>query len=723
MDPESMRGDVRDDRRGVEPVAPRIGFLWHGDRNIGGGEHATLWLARLLQPEYVPVLIYAHDNHLLERYAQAGIELAKVRIDRRLTNVYHAAVGLRPIQWGRWSWLGMQAIANVKRTLHERRIDLLHPVDNLSKFIGGIAGRLAGIKVVGHCHDDYGETAVEQILIRQQLFLLDRVIATSDSVSKRLIAEGGEQKVVTVYNGVDTRVFRPEAVEPAPDVDCGWTRGRVVIGVVAMFDRVKGHVQLLRALTKLLTSGDTQWCCLLVGEGREEDLLKREVKLCGLSDHVRFLGYRQDVASVLKHVDIAVVPSERESFGLAAAEAMSMRIPVVATDIGGLREVVEDGVTGLLVRVGDADAMAGALRLLIHDKERRAMMGAQGRERIKNRFNLRANVSRIKSVYNDLLRRRLWPKREAGAGRAGERGDNACPGVSIVIPTFNRCHTLQTVLPSYLRQRNLHEVIVVVDGSTDGTAAWLQSIVRDEPRLRVKILAKQVGVSAARNHGIREATGEYTLFGEDDLYLNDDYASTLLEHLLAADADIIGGRIIYQAEHEAAAAAVSRCDTAFGARRLLNPFLMSVCYQKQLDDDVFVPTLHAIALGRTEIFQQGLLFDETFRYREETELYLRAGERGLKIVLCPHTRCFHLPRDRTKGGGWSQHLLSHHLAVMESNKRLLRRYYPVLRAWGMRGNVYTFMTLHAMNRLRLLYLYLSPVITTGAVRAEGTNRG
>lgn len=542
----------------------------------------------------------------------------------------------------------MRAIANVRKTLHERRIDLLHPVDNLSKFVGGIAGRLAGIKVVGHCHDDYGETAVEQILIRQQLFLLDRVIATSDSVSKRLIAEGGEQKVVTVYNGVDTSVFRPEAVELAPDIDCSWTGGRVVIGVVAMFDRVKGHVQLLRSLTKLLTSGDTQWCCLLIGEGREEDLLKREVKLCGLSDHVRFLGYRQDVASVLKHVDIAVVPSERESFGLAAAEAMSMCIPVIATDIGGLREVVEHGVTGLLVRVGDVDAMAGALRLLIHDEERRVMMGAQGRERVRTRFNLDTNVNRIKGIYSEVLRRRIWPKREP-------RRDTACPGVSIVIPTFNRCHTLQTVLPSYLRQRNLHEVIVVVDGSTDGTVAWLQSIARDEPRLRVKILAKQVGVSAARNHGIREATGEYTLFGEDDLYLNDDYTSTLLGHLLAADADIIGGRIIYQAEHEAAGAAVSRCDTTFGGRRLLNPFLMSVCYQKKLDDDVFVPTLHAIALGRTEIFRQGLLFDETFRYREETELYLRAGERGLKIVLCPHTCCFHLPRDRTKGGGWSQH--------------------------------------------------------------------
>lgn len=295
-------------------------------------------------------------------------------------------------------------------------------------------------------------------------------------------------------------------------------------------------------------------------------------------------------------------------------------------------------------------------------------------------------------------------------------------GVSIVIPTFNRRHTLQAVLPSYLRQRNLHEVIVVVDGSTDGTAAWLQSVARDEPQLRVKVLEKQVGVSAARNHGIREAVGEYTLFGEDDLYLSDDYAATLIEHLRARDADIIGGRIIYQAEHENPHESVWRCDAVFGARRLINPFLMSVCYQKKLDDDVFVPTLHAIALGRTETFQQGLLFDETFRYREETELYLRAVEKGLKIVLCPHTLCFHLPRDRSKGGGWSEHLLKHHVAVMESNKRLLRRYYPVLRAWGMRGNGSTFMALHAINRLRLLCLYLSPVIMNGTLRGEGTYR-
>jgi hypothetical protein len=177
-----------------------------------------------------------------------------------------------------------------------------------------------------------------------------------------------------------------------------------------------------------------------------------------------------------------------------------------------------------------------------------------------------------------------------------------------------------------------------------------------------------------------------------------------MEHLHETEADIIGGRIIYQHLGETPEKSVRRCDREFENRVLLNRYLMSVCYQKKLETDLAVPTLHSIVLGKTTVFKD-LLFDASYRDREETEIALRAGGKGYKIVLCPHTTCFHLPRDRGKGGGWGPSLIRQQRRVMAHNEKLIRTHYPVLKNWGMKGNKWTFRAAHLLNRLRIIYRY------------------
>jgi glycosyltransferase involved in cell wall biosynthesis len=166
---------------------------------------------------------------------------------------------------------------------------------------------------------------------------------------------------------------------------------------------VKGHVFLLRAIRQLRESGVKDLTCLIIGEGRLEAELKDYAKAAGIEQNVRFLGYRRDIPDLLGLMDMVVMPSLRESFGIVALEAMAMKVPVVASRIGGLEEVVEHEKTGLLVPPGDAAALAEAIRGLADNPEKRRNMGKAGRQRVEQSFGLDSTVQRVEDLYMELL--------------------------------------------------------------------------------------------------------------------------------------------------------------------------------------------------------------------------------------------------------------------------------------------------------------------------------
>lgn len=274
--------------------------------------------------------------------------------------------------------------------------------------------------------------------------------------------------------------------------------------------------------------------------------------------------------------------------------------------------------------------------------------------------------------------------------------------VSIVIPTHNRENTLRLVINSYLQQKNLKEIIFIDDGSTDSTYQYLEEITGLYPIIRTVRNKSSIGVSLSRNKGIDEASGEYILFGEDDLYLSDDYVPTLLKCMNNTNADIIAGRIVYSRVGEKDDQTVRRCNGYNGP--LINYWLMSAVYSKKISNHQHVPFLHAISLVKKSVFQ-AVMFDRSYSMREETDFYLRATEKGFKVVLCPHTLCIHLPRDRGRGGGWKVGLWKYQLLATRNNNMLVDRHYRLLKKWGMKGNRLTFKLLHLLNRVRILYLY------------------
>ena len=274
--------------------------------------------------------------------------------------------------------------------------------------------------------------------------------------------------------------------------------------------------------------------------------------------------------------------------------------------------------------------------------------------------------------------------------------------VSIVIPTYNRRHTLERVIDSYLCQKHLHELIFIDDGSSDTTYEYLQEQARQYSFIKIKRHEETQGAAISRNEGINMATGNYILFGEDDLYLCDDYSSTLLRCMDETGADIAAGRIFYSRREETIEDTIKRCDKTRGS--LINYWLMSGKYSIQISKPHQMPFLHAISLGKANVCRQ-IRFDEAFFAREETDFYLRACKAGFKVMFCPHTICVHLQRDRERGGGWRVGVLKYQYLAIKNNNMIVDRHYALLKKWGMKGNKITFKLLHLINRMRILYLY------------------
>jgi glycosyltransferase involved in cell wall biosynthesis len=166
---------------------------------------------------------------------------------------------------------------------------------------------------------------------------------------------------------------------------------------------LKGIEYLLRALAELRREFPTLRV-EIAGTGPHHEKLKAAAADAGMTEHVRFLGWIDDLASVFSRWDVFVMPSLEEGFPIAALDAMAAGLPVVATDVGGVPELIEDGKTGRLVPPYDADALASRLRLLLLNPEQRLSMGAAGHARVRDHFSVAPMIESFAQLYDELVR-------------------------------------------------------------------------------------------------------------------------------------------------------------------------------------------------------------------------------------------------------------------------------------------------------------------------------
>ena len=296
-------------------------------------------------------------------------------------------------------WLKMRsaydpvAFIQILRLLKRERVDIIHAHSSRDAWLVGAAGKLLGIKVfrTRHLLTPIGGPYV-------YVRLTDLVLTVSEGVRQYLISAGvPAQQIIAVPTGINLRRFdstRPDLLDMRKHF--GIPREAFVIGIVAVLRRAKGHRFLLQAVKRLVPEFP-QIKLLIAGTGPQEQNIRNLIKELRLENHVMMLGQQDDIPSLLRALDVFVLPAQEEALGTALIEATAMGVPVVATRIGGIPEVL--GEAGLLFESEDVDGLVSHLRMLIRSPELTARMREQGIARARQFFDENLMVRLMEEIY------------------------------------------------------------------------------------------------------------------------------------------------------------------------------------------------------------------------------------------------------------------------------------------------------------------------------------
>ncbi len=290
-----------------------------------------------------------------------------------------------------------RAVGEALRCIKAVKPDLVHLHTSKAGFVGRAAARRAGVPAVFTAH---GWGFAEGVPWERKSVMLfnewlsakwTRKIITVSEADRRLALRHrvvGRDKLVTIHNGIaDT----PQRALPADGEP-------VTVVMVARFMPQKDHPLLLEALTGISST----YRLLLIGDGPGKAQLEARARALGLTN-VEFLGTRDDVPDLLARSHVFVLPTKWEGFPISILEAMRAGLPVIASDVGGVREAVGEGETGFLVPRGDAAGLRERLELLLLRPDLRAQLGAEGRRRYEARFGLERMLKKTRAVYDDVF--------------------------------------------------------------------------------------------------------------------------------------------------------------------------------------------------------------------------------------------------------------------------------------------------------------------------------
>jgi glycosyltransferase involved in cell wall biosynthesis len=379
---------------GGRPV--KVVVMLDSIRRPGGGERLAVESAIRLDPE-------RFERTLCLTRWEDEFELAEP--GRTLLQRLSAA-GVRVVGLRRRHRLDLAAWSPLVRILRRERVDVLHAHLFGSNLWASVLGRLARVPaVVAHEHMwAYSQGGLRPLIDRELISrLADAFVAVSEEGRRQMIEieRIPPGRVVLIPNGApalkpgDGPAFRSQlAISPTAPV----------IASVGHLRSEKAYEVLIEA-TSILRERFRELVVLIAGEGEERPRLERLVDDLGLGSTVRLLGSRDDVADLLAACDLAVCCSDFEGGPLSVMEYMDAALAVVATNVGGMPELVRDRETGLLVPPRDPRSLAGAVAELLDDPKRRRGMGEAGRELRRGEYGIERWVERLESLYQELLKR------------------------------------------------------------------------------------------------------------------------------------------------------------------------------------------------------------------------------------------------------------------------------------------------------------------------------
>lgn len=397
--------------------------LYVEQANVGttGGSHVSLLelIKALNGYGYELIVMFYEENYLLEEFKEIADNVIVYKKPRML-NIRDRLPRLRFFPMGPFRMVLMvfQKTYNLIAAIHtirdflgflrRERIDLVHL--NNAFHIGFdwlIASRLCGVKCITHQRGLDAVPLTGKFYIR----LYDRIICVSEHIKEELRVHGlpVAQKACVIYNGLDTGAFAGRIVRDPSVVrrELGFEDDEPVIGVVGNIKPWKGQRVVIDAVS-LLKREYKRVRCLLIGSPLEGPAyfqsLKKRVAEEKMEENIFFLGFRKDVSDLMNTVDILIHSSIKpEPFGRVILEGMALGKPVIATNTGGPAEIIEDNVSGLLVRPSDPYAMAEKIDYLLKHKGARLRLGRMAVQRVEEKFDIDLIAGQVREVYKSVL--------------------------------------------------------------------------------------------------------------------------------------------------------------------------------------------------------------------------------------------------------------------------------------------------------------------------------
>ena len=371
----------------------------------GGAPSMMLAMLEALQNEGYDVHLLTGVTSESERDILAEVEKSSINV----TVVNELQRDINPIK-------DLTALFKIRSFIKENNFDIIHTHTAKAGFIGRQAARLAKAKIIIHSTHGHVFFGYFNSLITNFYIFLEKMAAkwtdiiitlTEKEIKEHLeLGIGHAAQFKCVYNGIDIANYT-KAIDRAEErLKLNIAPNAIVLTTVGRLVSIKGQVYLLEAVSKTVDyfrSRDKDFRCLIIGEGELKGSLEEKVQEFGISENVHFLGHQSDVSPYLQLSDIFVLPSLNEGFGLVIIEAMAAGLPIIASNVGGIPEIVDDGTEGLLVPSEDANKLAEAIIKIADNTELISKMSFACKRKVEANFSIANMHKATTDLYQSII--------------------------------------------------------------------------------------------------------------------------------------------------------------------------------------------------------------------------------------------------------------------------------------------------------------------------------
>ena len=387
----------------------------------GGSAETTLHIVSSLNMEKYDVFL----AHGLSRESNMSImEKEVVESDLLLAEAKGVRVFALPSLVRRLSFKNdLLAFINIYRLIRRIRPHIVHTHTSKAGLLGRLASFLARVPIIIHTphghvfHSYYGPVMTNVFVFAEKIlsFITDKITALTNRERDEHLEEGiaSIEKYVVIHSGVMLdRLMNMSVDAGAVRGEFGIAQDSNVIGVVGRLVPIKGHKYLVSAAKRIIKEFRNT-VFVFVGDGYLSSRLERQAESVGVRKNIIFTGWRKDAVEILDLFDILVLPSLNEGMGKVLVEGMALGKPIVASNVGGIIDLVRNGENGILVPPGDSDALGEAILQLLKDKNLSEKLGKNGKAMVYPEFDASVMVKQIDDLYESLLVSNCSPQRPA----------------------------------------------------------------------------------------------------------------------------------------------------------------------------------------------------------------------------------------------------------------------------------------------------------------------